>query len=436
MKVSIVASILIVLIAALIGMRNHQRLVTVRESHAKLVVAAAQIGVYIDPSRSENSVRITKRERENKDADAKLAAAEFIAFAREIEANEKKGGPPDEGQQKRIMEVMDRMMSLDSAQMKILIAEVRAANDLKDETRQGLIGFSIMTLSNDHPQAALALLTESSDLFKGNGMGTHVVSTSLAKWAKDDPLAALEWVRENSGKFPDLIIDDAKSGLISGTAAEDPKLAFRLIGELGLKDVPRSVSRIVETARTPEERSATLAALREHLASLTDDQAKRDISNNAVREFGQSLAKEGFDASSKWIAAADFTPAELESFAGGLPGSIKNGEDGRWIEWIGEQLPPEKNTDKIQTLVNHWTRNDYQAAGEWLTTAPDGSTKNAAIRSYAETVSRYEPETAAQWAMTLPPGKDRDQTLKRIHENWPEDDPDAKEAFKQQHGIK
>lgn len=301
MKVSLAASILILLVAALFGMRNHQRLVTVRESHAKLVAAAAQIGVSIDPSRSDNSIRITKRERENKDADARLAAAEFIAFARQIEANEKNGGPPDESQQKRIMEIMDRMMSLDSAQLKILIAEVRAAKDLKDETRQGLIGFSIMTLSNDHPQAALALLTESSDLFKGNGMGTHVVSTSLAEWAKDDPLAALEWVRQNSAKFPALITEDAKRGLISGTAAEDPKLAFKLIGELGLKEVSQSVSRIVEAARTPEERSATLAALREHLASLTDDQAKKDISNSAVREFAQSLAKEGFDADRKSV---------------------------------------------------------------------------------------------------------------------------------------
>lgn len=90
MKISIAASILILLVAALIGMRNHQRLVTVRESHAKLVAAAAQIGVSIDPSRPEDPIRITKRERENKDAAARLAAAEFIAFAREIEANEKK----------------------------------------------------------------------------------------------------------------------------------------------------------------------------------------------------------------------------------------------------------------------------------------------------------------------------------------------------------
>jgi len=436
MKISIACSILILLGAALFGMRNHQRLVSVRESHAKLVAAAAQIGVSIVPSHPDDPIRITKRGRENKNVAAKAAAAEFIAFAKEMEAIEKNGGPPDAGQQKRIMEIMDRMMSLDSAQLKVLIAEVSTTKDLKDETRQGLIGFSIMTLSNDHPQAALALLTDFSDLFKDNGMGTHVVSTSLAKWAKDDPLAALEWVRKNSGKFPDLITDDAKRGLISGTATEDPKLAFKLIGELGLKDVSQSISRIVEAAGTPEQRSATLAILREHLSTLTSDQAKRDTSNSALTAFGKHVAGEGFDSASKWVASADFTPAELESFARGLKGSIKNGENGQWIEWIGEKLPPNQANDKIESIVNDWTRNDYQAAGKWLTTAPDGPGKNTAIRSYAATISEYEPETAAQWAMTLPPGKDRDTTLKQIHQNWPDNDSTAKEAFKQQHGIK
>ena len=285
MKISIAVSILILLVAALIGVPGHQRLVTVRESHAKLVATAAQLGVSIDPTHPDDPVRVTKRERENKEADAKLAAAEFIAFAREMEAMQKKGSPPDEAMQKKIMEFMERMMSLDSAQLKILIAEVRASRDIKDEMRQGLIGFSIMTLANDHPQAALALLTESSDLFKSDGIGSHVISSSLAKWAKDDPMAALEWVRANSAKFPDLITDEAKSGLISGTAAQDPKLAFKLIGELGLKDASPAINSIAQAAKTPAERTATLTALREYAATLPDEEARAEAVEPAMRRI-------------------------------------------------------------------------------------------------------------------------------------------------------
>jgi hypothetical protein len=435
MKISIAASILILLVAALFGVQNQQRLTTLRTSHAKLVVAAAQLGISVDLTHAADPVRITKRERENKDADAKLAAAEFIAFAKEMEAIEKKGGQPDEAQKKRSMAIIDRMMSLDPAQLKSLVAEIRATKDLKDETRQGIIGFSIMTLSNDHPQAALALFTESSDLFKENGMGTDVVSSSLAMWAKDDPMAALEWMKTNSAKFPDLITDDTKRGLIAGTAIQDPKLAFKLIIELGIKEASRSIASIIRSAKTLDERTATFNALREHLATLPDENARTEAADNGVRNFASNLVEGGFEANTQWLAAANFTPAELESFASGLYGSIKGDENGKWIEWLGEKLPANKAAENIENLVRNWTRNDYQAAGKWLSTSTEGPTKNTAIRSYAQTVAEYEPASAAQWAMTLPPGKDRDETLKYIYQNWPENDSTARAAFKQEHGI-
>ena len=119
-----------------------------------------------------------------------------------------------------------------------------------------------------------------------------------------------------------------------------------------------------------------------------------------------------------------------------MNGSVKNGENGQWIEWIGKTLSPDKVDDKISRMVYNWTQSDYQAAGKWLGSAADGPTKNTAIRTYAECVSGYEPATAAQWALTLPPGKDRDYTLKVILDGWSKDDTTAKEAFKQEHGIK
>jgi hypothetical protein len=436
MKISIALSVLILAAAAGLGWRDHQRLAAVRERHAKLVAEAATLGIALEPSRPAASVRITKRERENKEVEAKLVAVEFIAFAREMEAIEKKGGPPDEAAQKRLMEFMDRMMSLDSSQLKILIAEVRATRDLKDETRQGLIGFSIMTLSNDHPQAALALFTETSDLFKGEGMSEHLVSSSLSRWAKDDPLAALEWVKINGAKFPDLVTDDVKRGLVTGAAANDPKQAFKLIGELGLKETSQAMSGIMRAARTPEERTMAIVALREHLATLPDEKTRNEQFAHSVSGLAGGLAQGGFESATQWIAEAKLSPSELESLASGLGHSAKSGETGQWIDWIGEKLPPDKSADNIRRIVRKWTQNDYQAAGKWLAETPGGPSKNTAIRSYAETISEYEPETAAQWALTLPPGKDREETIRRIHSNWPKDDAAAKEAFAEQHGIK
>lgn len=436
MKISIAISILILAAAAGLGWRDHRQLAAIRKNHAKLVAEAATLGIAFDPENSADPVRVTKRERENREAEARLVAVELIAFAKEMEAADKIGGPPDAAAQKRLMDFMDRMMSLDSAQLKILIAEIRATQDLKDETRQGLIGFSIMTLANDHPQAALALFTESSDLFKeGAGMGEHVISSALARWAKDDPLEALKWVKKNGAKFPDLVTDDVKRGLVAGAAANDPKLAFKLIGELGIKETSQAMSGIMGAARTPEERTAAVAALREHLASLSDEKPRNEQFAHSLSGLADGLAQEGFASATQWIAEAKLSPSELESLVGGLGHSAKSGEIGQWVEWIGEKLPPDKSGNSISGIVRRWTENDYQAAGKWLAATPAGPAKNTAIRSYAETISEYEPETAAQWALTLPPGKDREETLKCIHSNWPQDDAAAKEAFAKRHGI-
>lgn len=80
MKVSIATAILILLVAAVFGISNQQRLTLKRENHAKLVAAASQLGISVDPSNPESPVRVSRRERESKEANTKLFAAEFIAF--------------------------------------------------------------------------------------------------------------------------------------------------------------------------------------------------------------------------------------------------------------------------------------------------------------------------------------------------------------------
>lgn len=435
MKFSIALSAVILVVGAGLGWRDHQRLETARESHRLLAAEADLLGVSTAPAETAEPL-ITKRERQNRDAVARNAAAEFIAFAKEMEAHEKSG--TGESLQPRIMEMMALMMSLDASQIKILIAELRASKELKDEMRRGLIGFSIMTLANDHPQAALALFTGSADLFEDGGMGGHVISSALSRWAEEDPLAALAWVRKNAETHPDLVTEDAKRGLVSGAAMHDPKLAFKLIGELGLKDRSSAVSGIFSVAKTSEEKTATLAALRDHVSALAGKERQNAFSD-ALSTFGSNLAGEGFESATRWINAAGFTPEELGNLVGGMDHSIKISETDQWVQWMSDTLPPENLGQSVSGLVRRWTENDYQAAGTWLAAAPEGPAKAASVKAYATTIARYEPEVAAQWAMTLPAGQDRAKTISIIHENWPRKDPADKEAaaaFAREHGIK
>ena len=438
MKISLTVAVLILAVGVSLGWRDHRHIVTARATHGQLAAEAATLGLASDPAQPARPGRSTERNRDQRGQDIKRVAAEFIAFAREMEGYQANGGQPDPAVQKRMMELMDRMLSLDAAQLKVFIAEVKSNNDLKDQTRQNLLGFAIMTFANDHPQAALALFAESADLFKDSGAGGRVLSAALNRWAKDDPLAALAWVREHTDQYPDLI-NTAKRGLLIGAAAQDPKLAFKLMGELSSKDSNSDVVSIVGAAKTPQQRSATLGALRDYLASIPDDDARKATADTGMRTLLQGVARDGFEAATQWLASAKLTPEELASFAASVSYSVKSGETGQWIEWLGANLPTEKGQQNIQNIVSNWTRTDYQAVGKWLAATPAGPDKDISVSSYAETLARYEPAAAAQWALTLPAGAARESTLRNIYRVWPRKDPAdaaAAEAFAIQHGIK
>ncbi|MES2922968.1 MAG: hypothetical protein V4819_15540 [Verrucomicrobiota bacterium] len=408
MKIPFVASLLIFAIAAVCGWQLDQRLASARTLAGKLTADAARLGIAIDPA---NPLRITKRPRATGEDPVQLAA-DYIEVATALEAVRASGVPSDGTLSKRSTELWKRMRLLDFSQTKILIAELHASGYSGKE-------YGIYSLLNDlvidQPQTVLTLLTESADLVQPESRD-RLMLTALAGWARENPLAAFDWIQKNGGLFPAETTPKLKVQVVYGAAFTDPKLAFELLGKSGLEDKGGYAGGILKCAETAETRTAALAAYREYFANLKDEKARKVAGANAVSGLTENLAKDGFAAAAEWLAGANLTPDELKRFANHLPSSAKTAERGQWIDWIGKTLPPDKAADGIWQNVTEWTKTDYQAAGKWLAATPDGPAKITAIRAYADLVAGIEPETATQWALTLPPGKDRDEILKRIHD--------------------
>jgi hypothetical protein len=417
MKFSLLAALLILALAALVGWQDHRRLAAARENHGRLLAEATALGVStagLDADRKTVLPGKTAREGAVKrEADAKAFAARLAKFALAMEARQKEGNPQDEAFQNEIFDLLDGMLQLDAPQLKILIAELRAHPELTAKMRRDIVGFAITMLAEDHPAAALAIFTESSDLFGEQDRGEHVISNSLSKWAEQDPAAALAWVRENATKHPDLVTEDAKRGLVGGAAKQDPRLAFQLIGELGLEDLGRAGDAIGRSAATPAGRAAVLAALRDHLAASEASEPDA-LMTSTITSLGQGAMKDGFDSAAAWFDGAGLDEAEAKAFTDGIHPWQTGADTGKWIEWMAGKLPAESLDTKVPQLMNHWTRTDYQAAGHWLTRAAEGPGKQAAVESYARTVAPYDPAAAEQWARTLPAGPDRDELLEEI----------------------
>ena len=430
MKISIAISVMILAAAAGLGWQIDRRLAAARTVERQLAAEAARLGISAGDA---HATRSAKRIRIDREAEARLLAVEYIQL---VQASAK-GEKPDEILQTRYRDFSVRIAALDAASLKILIADVLDSQELDEQNRAEQAVLLLRGYARNDPRAALAFVVEHSASLKGVKSIEYVFSDSLGKWAKDDPISAVEWMKKNAVEFPDAMKAQSIHNVIYRTAAQDPKLAFTLIDGLGLNysDAHFALNTIVTAATTNETRTATLSALREYRDANQANKALTQAVDDNFGYFSQGLRKVSFADASKWVEDAKMNPRELNRFCERLSNGIVE-DTGRWIEWMGKVFPPGKGDGCIMDMIHSWTDHDYEAAGKWLDSAPEGPTKNAAIRGYAQTIFKHDPETAMQWIMTLPPGNDRDNTLRNIHLNWPKDDKEGAASFAKKHGIK
>jgi hypothetical protein len=435
MKASLLTAAAILVAGAISALLQRRNAAELDANLVHLRKQAAALGIQTDGGPAAITAR-AKRLREETDRRAREISAEVMALARELEAAKAAGTEADGAVQQRAMATMLRLAELDPARIREVIEALRAAPDLSDGIRGNLISFSILSLADDRPEAAVALYSECAAILDKDLLGEHVVASALGRWAEQDPAAALEWLKKNAGARPELAIEDAKNSILSGVAARDPALAFRMIGEIGLEDPTDAVHAIMaagvedDTART-----GLLDALRGHLATMTDAEEREEMSSKALELLARGSSGAGYDSLSEWIGKVRLSGTEKEQFASGLTWYTTKDETGRWMEWISSNLPESAVGDPVRELMGEWTQQDYVAAGKWLTQTPEGPARTAAVESYAPAVAEYEPLIAAQWALTLPPGPSRDATMRAIYENWPVSDPQGAARFAREQGL-
>ena len=418
---------------AVLGWWDHGKLTALRETRDRLSARAVKFGIPLEnPS-------ISKRLRPDRASEAKLAAARFIKHHKAHEAVKLAGEDPEKSPEIAANACFDWMAVLDSKQVRMVIEEVLNDPELDDKSRRKLIGNVVWLLVNDDPAGALALFSEFSTHLRDTGLGRQIAQSSLGALARESPHAALTWARDHAAGFPE-IIKSTQETLISNTAIQDPALAFEIIRESGPHRNPGDLEAFILSSSKPEMRTMAFAALRQHLVMIDDQNVREEVEQRAWAGLAPGIAQDGFESGSKWLISVNLTAGELSNVLQrmgiGLANARKMEDTGRWVEWAAGILPAVDGEKCVLDMVKGWTSNDFHSAGLWLNACPESPMKLTAVRAYAETLARTEPEAAAQWALTLPPGKVRDQTLNNIYQNWPKEDATAKEAFATEHGVK
>ena len=432
MKKSILLSLIILLLGAAFRLFQERQLSVSQQDYQKLTAAAGPLGVTGDFS----ELRLTKRQRDLRADQALAMADEWIAVIREKEALENRGERPDEAFSERMASLEDRFRAFDASQLKRILAEVRGSRQVSDAGKFRILISGIGAIAETESAMALALFLECSDLLGKNEDSKDLLTSTLSGLATTNPQAAAEWIARNAASYATTADDYTHREVISSIAETDPKLAFKLLGSLQLEDPSNAIQAIIGTSEDhPEKRDAILAALRGHLATVSNVEDRQKLSDEAFESFARNLGKEDIDSVQRWIEKSQLTDGEKSHFAAGLSYSATQADTGRWVEWLSANVPADRLAEPVKDMVGDWTQQDYQAAGQWLATAPENSAKHPAILAYAAAVAEYEPQVAGQWAMTLPPGPVRAETLKVIYQNWPSSDPVGAAAFAREHGM-
>jgi hypothetical protein len=422
-----------IIILAAFGWWDHRKLIVLHEMRDQLNARVEKPGISI-----ENG-RFTKRTRPDRDAEAGTAAAAFINHHKAREAVKRAGGDPEHSPETAANAPSEWMPLLDSKQVRLVIQEILSDSELDPLSRRLLIGQAVAFFPAEDPTGKLSLFSEFSLHLKDTNLGWKIVRESLTTLSEENPQAALNWAQNHKDRILD-ILKHSQDVLIRCTTGLDPALAFEVIREFGPERYPGETEASRLSTPNPEARTMALTAFRQHLIALNDQNLIRRVEERAWSGLAQGIVGEGFESGSKWLTAANPTPAELsrilQEIGGGLAKSKKMDQSANWVGWIANTLPAEESEKPIIGIVKSWTRYDHEAVGKWLVSAPEDLVKNAAIRGYAEAVFGHDPKTAAQWILTLPPGKDRDMTLENFYNYWPKDDPVGKEAFGNEHGIK
>lgn len=428
MKFSILIAAIIVGVASIWGFQQKEKIKTLTTEWEELKTTAVEKNIPTDPKATFSSQRVrSDSARIAREKAIRDFAREIADFALKMEAAEKEGTAGEAEMQKEIVSFLDKLTNMSPNDLKTLVKVFSEDPSIKDETKRELVMMSIMMLSSDNPEAALALIAESAESMGLDGRSRHMLPMVLSQYASKDPEGAAAWIVENE----ETLGDDAgeiKNGIIAMAAQNNIGSALNLIDTLGIEDAAEAFAGLARGV-TPGHQGEFIKALRDQKL----DDKERD---SALSSLASSPFIKDFDTASEWLAGPDLSDEEKAKITGSLHYYGVKDSAGQWLSWIAEnQGSTEEGKRATNQIIRGWTQENFVATGEWIQNQDDGPVKNQAVQTYAQTLAPHEPAAAADWAETLPAGEERTSLLTTIHSSLKEKDADAAAALAEKHQL-
>ena len=425
MKISLLLAAIIIAGAAVFGFQQKTQITELTTEWTELQRTAEIKGVTTDPNKSFDPRRTrTTNNPAQREKAVRAFANELIDFAARMSAAEKNGNGEDHELKKEAIGYFDIITKLRPGEFKILAEIFQEDETLDRQSKENIIMMTVMVLSQDHPEAALSMITETGETMGENPRGDFMIPMILSQYASKDPSAAAGWILENEDTLGDSA-KQIKQSVMMATAQKDIASALTMIDTLGFEKPGTVIASLGQTVSVGKENDYLKAINRYELSESERKQAIRGIANSPLMK--------DFDKATAWLDSPELAKGDRAEIIESLSYHGTNQNPEPWLDWLAEN--PDSSSKASSNIISQWTQNDYVEAGQWLQKQEPGAIKNNAVETYAKTLAPHEPAAAAIWAETLPAGNERTGLLQTIHKWLEGKDPTAAAALAEKHQL-
>ncbi|MFK7909427.1 MAG: hypothetical protein AB8F34_02375 [Akkermansiaceae bacterium] len=385
------------------------------------LVAAFTIGSKLNPSEDD---KVADRSENREAGRSSLRSA---SRDREPSAGSRSGGSGDRdkstsGNEPEIKEIMNSQNPL--ARTQALIDLINRLGP--DEFEQTVADFRGMGITRERMSEYAMLLhawgktdpLAALEYAKENTGTPFARQTILASWAEDSPDSAISWANSNhegEGANPWLI------GVIRGIASSNPEKA----------------SEIMATLPYSRERGDALSSIVPHIAKLGKDKANEwlnTLEDERLRAGGAAyladiMAKSNPAEAAEWVLNLRDEEA-ITRAAGSVADEWAEVDLDAAISWT-DSLPEKAKTSAARQVIGHYASEDPAKASAWLSTMSDQEGYQDVVSSYIWNTARENPEMSLSKVAEISDERSRLRYYSRIYDRWQQRDTDSAQAWLQ-----
>ena len=400
---------LILAIAVFFGLSQKEQLTELRTEWQTLREKGSSYDIPEDPSADYAATRLGQhQDKMIRPAEVEAFSVELIAFMKEMKEAQRSGNNNELENQKRGMELFMRLTEFSGSEIKHFVDHIIADSSLKNETKNEMVMMSVMMLSQEEPRTALAIIIETKGkILKNTQMSDHFIGIAVGQLATEDPLEALQWMKDHKDELG-TISDDLRSQVLQSAAKEDLKNAFSLMSDIKFENDSSALYAISQSVDREN-----IGDFMEGIRSISGDKEK---TIGALITIHHSPLWDDAEDAISWLDEATFQEDEKETIVTNLQYDSIEGDPATWLDWLGTQDDISATPQISSNIIRQWTRRDFKAAGEWVNTLDVGPQKENAVHAYAKTLLEHEHRAAREWANNLQESEKKSTLLQQISE--------------------